>query len=222
MGLVRGRNVTVAIPSIPGREELLGRALDSVQAQTVAPQRVLVHTDVERHGAAWARNQLLRRIRTGWVAWLDDDDELLPDHLEVLIRGANDSRADLIYSNPEWSACRTRWRSATTTATWCRPDRHPVRPAQEQWLRERGNFIPVRYLVRTALLKQVGGFPEPHSVPVPAGNNSGGCEDSLALLKLLDAGARFHHVLGVRTWRYHVWGGNVGGRGQDRIHEIQP
>jgi glycosyltransferase involved in cell wall biosynthesis len=130
--MVGARNVTVAIPSIPGREQLLARALESVAAQTTAPRRILVHTDTERHGAAWTRNRLLRQVRTGWVAWLDDDDELLPNHLEVLIRGAN---------------------------------------------------------------------------------NSGGCEDSLALLKLLDAGARFHHVLGVRTWRYHVWGGNVGGRG---------
>jgi hypothetical protein len=212
--MVGARNVTVAIPSIPGREQLLARALESVAAQTTAPRRILVHTDTERHGAAWTRNRLLRQVRTGWVAWLDDDDELLPNHLEVLIRGANDSQADLVYSYPEIIG-------VPDPLAVCDDDGNVVTepidiqfgPRQEQWLRERGNFVPVCYLVRTALLKQVGGFPEPHSVPVPAGNNSGGCEDSLALLKLLDAGARFHHVLGVRTWRYHVWGGNVGGRG---------
>jgi hypothetical protein len=212
--MVGARNVTVAIPSIPGREQLLARALESVAAQTTAPRRILVSTDTERHGAASTRNRLLRQVRTGWVAWLDDDDELLPNHLEVLIRGANDSQADLVYSYPEIIG-------VPDPLAVCDDDGNVVTepidiqfgPRQEQWLRERGNFVPVCYLVRTALLKQVGGFPEPHSVPVPASNNSGGCEDSLALLKLLDAGARFHHVLGVRTWRYHVWGGNVGGRG---------
>jgi hypothetical protein len=212
--MVGARNVTVAIPSIPGREQLLARALESVAAQTTAPRRILVHTDTERHGAAWTRNRLLRQVRTGWVAWLDDDDELLPDHLEVLIQGANDSQADLIYSNPEVVG-------APDPLAVCDDDGNvvqspvdvPFGPAQERWLRERGNFIPCPVMVRTALLKQVGGYPEPHSVPVPTGNNSGGCEDFLVLLKLLDAGVRFHHVLGVRTWRYHVWGGNVGGRG---------
>jgi glycosyltransferase involved in cell wall biosynthesis len=223
MGLVRGRNVTVAIPSIPGREELLGRALDSVQAQTVAPQRVLVHTDVERHGAAWARNQLLRRIRTSWVAWLDDDDELLPDHLEVLLNGANQSGADLIYSNPIVVGARD-------PLAVCDDDGRVVQspvdisfgPAQEQWLRERGNFIPITYLVRTSALRAVGGYPDPGSMPVPAGNNSGQCEDFLALIKLLDAGYRFFHVLILKTWVYRVEGQNTGGRGLDRLHEISP
>jgi hypothetical protein len=211
--MVRARNVTVAIPSIPGREQLLARALESVAAQTTAPRRILVHTDTERHGAAWTRNRLLRQVRTGWVAWLDDDDELLPDHLEVLIQGANDSQADLIYSNPEVVG-------APDPLAVCDDDGNvvqspvdvPFGPAQERWLRERGNFIPCPVMVRTALLKQVGGYPEPHSVPVPTGNNSGGCEDFLVLLKLLDAGVRFHHVLGVRTWRYHVWGGQASTR----------
>src|SRR4051812_9475074 len=212
--MIRSRNVSVAIPSIPGREELLGRALDSVQAQTVAPQRVLVHTDVERHGAAWTRNRLLAQVRTSWVAWLDDDDELLPDHLQVLLDGANQSGADLIFSNPivvgvpdPLAVCDDDGRVVQS------PVNVPFGPAQEQWLRERGNFVPVTTLVRTSALRTIDGFPDPHSVPVPASSNSGQCEDYLALIKLLDAGYRFHHVLGLRTWLYHVHGANVGGRG---------
>jgi hypothetical protein len=213
--MVRPRNVTVCIATIPGREDLLARALESVQAQTVTPQRVLVVRDVERRGAWWTRNQLLRQTRTAWVAWLDDDDELLPHHLQVLIDGANESGADLIYSYPQFSPPGTFDPLATVDDTG-RVVPSPIGIAfgarQEQWLRERGNFIPVTTLTRTALLKQVGGFPEPGSMSAQPGNNSGQAEDFLALLNLLDAGARFHHVP-VVSWTCHVSAAQTGGRG---------
>src|SRR3954466_11334905 len=73
--VIEARNVTVCVPTIPGREQLLARALASVDAQTARPRRILVVADTERRGAAWTRNRLLRQVRTSWVAWLDDDDE---------------------------------------------------------------------------------------------------------------------------------------------------
>ena len=44
---------------------------------------------------------------------------------------------------------------------------------------------------------------------------------SNVLLRLLDAGYKFHHVCGVRTWRYHFHDANIGGRGIDRMHELE-
>jgi hypothetical protein len=216
--MIRPRNVTVCIATIPGREDLLARALDSVQAQTVTPQRVLVVCDVERRGAWWTRNQLLRQTRTAWVAWLDDDDEMLPGHLQTLIEGGNESGADLIYSYPQFAPPDTFDPLATVDddgRVVASPIGIGFGARQEQWLRERGNFIPVTTLTRTALLRQVGGFPEPGSMPVQPGNNSAQCEDYLVLLKLLDAGARFHHVP-VVSWTYHVSPAQTGGRGTDR------
>jgi hypothetical protein len=212
--VIEARNVTVCVPTIPGRERLLARALASVDAQTARPRRILVVADTERRGAAWTRNRLLRQVRTSWVAWLDDDDELLPDHLQVLIDAANDSHADLVYSNPEVVGIPDPLAVCDDAGNVVQsPVDVPFGPAQERWLRERGNFIPVTYLARTQLLKDAGGFPQPWATPLPAGNNSGDCEDYLLLIKLLDAGATFHHVTGVRTWRYHVAGQNTGGRG---------
>lgn len=212
--MIAPKNVTVAIPTIPGREQLLARALASVDTQTLRPHRVLVHNDTERRGAAWCRNQLLRQVRTSWVAWLDDDDELLPDHLEVLVQGGNDSGADLVYSYPEIVGGPDPIATCDDQGSVVQsPVDVPFGPAQERWLRERGNFIPIAYLARTQPVKDAGGFPEPWSVPVPAGNNSGGAEDYLLLINLLDSGARLHHVPGVRTWRRHVHGQNTGGRG---------
>jgi hypothetical protein len=212
--VITARNVTVCVPTIPGREQLLARALASVDAQTARPRRILVVADTERLGAAQTRNRLLRQVRTSWVAWLDDDDELLPNHLQVLIDAANDSHADLVYSNPEVVGIPDPLAVCDDDGNVIQsPVDVPFGPAQEQWLRERGNFIPITYLARTQLLKDAGGFPQPWSMPVAAGNNSAGCEDFLMLVKLLDAGARFHHVTGERTWRYHVAGQNTGGRG---------
>ena len=91
-------SVTVIIPTL-GRPELL-RALASVHAQSVTPERVLLvddspggadqsldrlGVDVVRTtghcGAAAARNVGMSLSDTDFIAFLDDDDEWLPDHL---------------------------------------------------------------------------------------------------------------------------------------------
>jgi hypothetical protein len=93
----------------------------------------------------------------------------------------------------------------------------PFGPEQEYSLRVRGNFIPVTYLVRTEAVRAVGGFPAPYEFNAAQSRD---CEDYGLLLHLLDAGYKFHHVCGVRTWRYIYHGANVGGRGVDRMHEL--
>jgi glycosyltransferase involved in cell wall biosynthesis len=66
------------------RDGLLIRALNSVASQTLQPEAVLVHHDKELLGAGASRRRLLEQVQTQWVAWIDSDDEWLPQHLEKL------------------------------------------------------------------------------------------------------------------------------------------
>jgi glycosyltransferase involved in cell wall biosynthesis len=197
-------DVTVVIPTIPSREEWLQRAILTAVRQHRPPKDIIVVTDTERRGAAWARNLGVAQVETEWLAWLDDDDELLPDHLELLHGAAVKTDADLVYSYPEWVgtddplACPVNGRLVL-------PFGVPFGAEQAHHLRHVGNFIPVTYLVRTANVVEVGGMPEPFSPEWPRD-----CEDWGLLCRLLDANARFVHVP-KRTWRYHVHGKNTGG-----------
>lgn len=97
--------VTVVIPTY-ARPGLLREAVDSALAQTVGDLEVLVVDDcspapvrlptdprlrlvrLERNGGgAAARNVGLKETTTRYITYLDDDDRLLPHHLEVALDG---------------------------------------------------------------------------------------------------------------------------------------
>jgi hypothetical protein len=152
------------------------------------------------------------------VAWPDDDDELKPNHIKVLVRAANKSGADLVFSYAEFVGGRDPLACLDDNRKLVpEPIDVPFGPIQEHSLRTHGNFIPVTYMVKTEFVRRVGGFPEPYSFEA---KNSGDCEDYGLLLRLLDAGAKFYHACGVRTWVYHYHEGNLGGRGVNRMHEL--
>lgn len=199
---VRGHDVTVAIPTIEGREAMLRRAVASVEAQIVQPKETIWVVDHARRGAAWTRNELLTQVTTPWVAWLDDDDELLPNHLAVLTAAASKGDADLYYPYPVVVGGRDPLAVTWNGRLLPRPFGVAFGQEQELHLRRVANFIPICYLVRTELARAVGGFPPAESHARP--------EDHLHLIRLLDAGARFQHVAR-RTWVYHVHGANTGG-----------
>jgi glycosyltransferase involved in cell wall biosynthesis len=184
--------ITVVIPTIDGREDLLKRAIASVEAQTLRAETVLVQHDPGRLGAATARNKALERVATEWVAWLDDDDELKPNHLRACLRHGWITGADVVY--PGYDAVGD----------------DPVdcfgSPFDPVLLRRR-NFIPVTTLCRTAAVKAVGGF-QAHP-----DENGDPCEDWGLWLALLDAGGMFSH-LPQRTWIWHVIGGTRGRPGR--------
>jgi len=194
--------VCVAVPTIPGRETDLERAVKSVHAQTRPPDQLLVERDSLRTGAAASRNRLLDRVETDLIAWLDDDDLLLPMHLRYCMRlferqlGSLEKAPDLVYPIP-----RVIGRDPTATTYQGHvvgPWKLRFGPEQEAHLRRNGSFIPMTHLVRTDLVRAVGGFSEGYMVD--EGRRYRG-EDEDYLIKLLDAGAVFEH-LPRKTW---VW-----------------
>lgn len=179
--------MTVVIPTIPGREAPRARAVASAQAQTF-PSTVLVEVDLDRLGATATRNRALAKVGTEWVAFLDDDDELKPNHVRACLRLALLTGADVVYPGYDTIG------DDPVGCFGIKFDPHLLR------LR---NYIPVTALCRTDMVRSVGGF-RPHPDV-----NGDPCEDWGLWLALLDAGATFAH-LPQRTWIWHVDGGTKG------------
>lgn len=190
--------VTVVIPTIKPRKGFLRRAVNSVMAQTYGVPPIEIAIDREHEGAAATRNRALMNVRTPWVAFLDDDDYFLPNHLEVLLREVKATNIDVIYPG-----CRV-----------IGPDFETI-PMQEEWGRFGQAFdptalrnqscIPVTSMVRTELAQHAMFGPPDH-------DPKSWYDDWGFYLRLLDLKAQFHHVPEV-TWIWHHHGRNTSGQG---------
>lgn len=178
--------ITVVIPTIPPRKKLLDRAVRSVERQIRPPDAMIIEGDGQREGAAAVRNRGLARVSTEWVAFLDDDDEFLPPHLRLLESYARNTRADMVY--PWFMQPEKNWDGLGAFGV-------PFHKLADQLAHR--NFIPVTVLVRTQLLRDVGGF----QAPAPGVPD---CEDWGAWKALHAAGADIVH-LPRRTWVWHHW-----------------
>jgi GT2 family glycosyltransferase len=111
-------SVTVVIPTL-GRYELLAGVLDDLAEQTVPPTQVVVVDQndrskrdpgfYERHAerlplevvfqderGQWiSRNEAVRRATGEWIAFVDDDSDLVPDFVERHLEGLFTYDADL-------------------------------------------------------------------------------------------------------------------------------
>lgn len=183
--------VTAVIPSIPPRIYLLHRALTSVLEQTWPVDAISVSVDLHRLGSSANRNRALAGVQTEWTALLDDDDEWGVHHIELLMNHARETGADLVYP---WFTVPGGF------DPW--PHREG-QPFDREALRSE-NYIPITVLVRTELLRAVGGF-------TPKGPPDNPCDDWGTWDALLDAGAKFEH-LNRRTWVWHWHAGNTSGR----------
>jgi glycosyltransferase involved in cell wall biosynthesis len=195
----RGGNVddiTVLIPHIPVRLDSLARAVKSVALQTRRPSTIHTEVDINKTGSAATRNRGLLSVRTKWVAFLDDDDEMMPQHLEVLLNHAVETGADVVYSG-----CYV-----------VGPKGEDV-PLIDEWgrfgcefdgdlLREK-SYIPVTSLVNADLSRNALFGP-------PIGLISD-YDDWGFYLRLLDIGAKFSHIP-VKTWIWNHHGKNTSGR----------
>lgn len=189
-------DVTIVIPTIPPRGELLRRALRSVQAQqtdraTVYPYVVI---DQDHEGAWTTRNRGALAAETEWVGFLDDDDFMLSYHVDHLLACAEEHDADVVWG----------WFEVIGGGD---PFPHyrgrQYDPAQP-------HVVPITYMARTELLHaamaEMGGF--------QADSSTGGIWDvqDMPLLNTMHrlSGGRFY-ASERTTWHWYHHGKNTSG-----------
>lgn len=182
--------ISVCIAAHPARlrpPALLNRALTSVVAQTLQPVAIHVINDVDRHGAGATRRALLDYVDTEWVAWLDSDDEWMPEHLEKLHRVAVETDSVFVFS----------WFSGPDPLGHFSLPFNPCTP----------HHTTMNVLVRTEIAREVG-FPD---------NDAGHFANEdwafiTGVSKLAcERGLKMTH-LAERTWRWHQHGQNTSGQ----------
>jgi glycosyltransferase involved in cell wall biosynthesis len=182
--------ITVCIATHPARfrgPRLLNRALASVVAQTMLPTAIHVVNDVDRHGAGATRRTLLDHVDTEWLAWIDSDDEWMPEHLEKLFRVAIETDSIYVFS----------WFHGGD------PLGHfglPFNPCS-------AHHTTMNVLVRTDIAREVG-FPD--NAIGPHANEDWAFIKGVAKLAC-ERGLKMTH-LAEKTWTYHQGHGNTSGQ----------
>jgi len=182
-------SVTVIMASIPKRTDLRQRAMKSVVSQTMKADVFMVEIDYNRVGAAAMRDAMLKRCDTKYVCILDDDDYLLPNHIETLYNVSEEQDADLVYpwhrlSIEGYGSHLEKWRGVA-------------------WNDDYIHQVPITWMAKTESLKAVGGFSlgfDPLSNKTDESGNRIG-EDYLMIHKLVAAGMKIVHV-NEETW---IW-----------------
>lgn len=189
-------DISIVITSVGRpRHPMLRRAIDSAMRQTLEADAIIVSVDTERRGAAQCRQNGLEMVRTPFVAWLDDDDELNPEHLEVLKAEMIRTKADVVYP----------WFDVIGGS-----DPFPMHEGKP-WNNDEPIQFPITYLARTEGISTAGGWVEVEEGEFhPDGNRAG--EDWRLELNLVKIGAKIVH-LPQRTWKWHhdTTGGNSSG-----------
>lgn len=111
--------ITILLPTY-NRAEFLPRAIRCIQAQTFQDWRLWVINDggedvgsivdsfhdprmrylnLEHRGKAGTLNTALKEVSSEYVAYMDDDDEVFPDHLETLYRAALEHNSGFVFSD---------------------------------------------------------------------------------------------------------------------------
>jgi hypothetical protein len=218
--------ITVVIPSIPPRRSLLRRAVTSVLAQTMPAAALSVVVDSDRLGAAVTRQRALDAVNTRWVAFLDDDDEMKPNHLEALFSAAVDYDALYLWSRFQVALPKRGYRVPGFRGAEyeLRDGPEPLGAGTfEQWNPRQPAQTTITTLVSTELARDVGGFTPPpvdcSICPVFAGvcehaviDGQRAGEDWDFTLRCVAAAspARFRHVPEV-TWLWHHHENNTSG-----------
>jgi len=78
-------DVDVIIPTIPGREEYLKRAEDSVRAQEYKAWNICGSYDMDGGQRSRARNRAINGGESKYICYLDDDDWYYPHHIRTLV-----------------------------------------------------------------------------------------------------------------------------------------
>jgi glycosyltransferase involved in cell wall biosynthesis len=190
--------VTVVIPSIPPRAELLNRALASVAAQTHPVAAVSIAYDIGHEGAWATRNRALQNVSTEWTAFLDDDDELYPHHVQYLLDLADAHKADFVWG----------WFDVVNPPGLRSSDPFPQHRGRE-YDPDNPHCIPITYMVKTEWLMwavgNIGGF---HADP--GGSGAWEVQDAPLIAEIARLGARMKCTYQV-TWKWWHHGDNTSG-----------
>jgi hypothetical protein len=204
---VKHPQVTLLTPSLPGREDMLAETVQSVQGQTM-PCEHLWAVDHHREGPAPVRNKLLADVTTELVGFVDDDDVLDPQHVELCAAALDESGACVAYPWFRFNHPRGWWPRGEFLQIQ-RADGSKVhafgQPFDPDAL-EHNSFIPVTVIARTDCLRKVGGFPTPGTAEWPHEST----EEWGLWRRLVADGHSFVHVPTI-TWEYRVHGANTSG-----------
>lgn len=193
------QTISAIIPAHPTRMRngMYDRALRSICFQTLPPDAIHTAVDLEGQGAAATRDRALRAATTDWVAFLDSDDMWLQQHLEHLLRHAQETDADFVYS----------WFELLGADGTLYGDHDPIFPSthfSEPFDPENPIETTITVLVRNQLAQEIG-FQELNRGEA----NSG--EDRYFTLEAIKLGANIQHLV-ERTWIWHHHGKNTSGR----------
>ena len=167
--------ISIVIPAY-NSENCLRETLESALAQTQPAYEVLVVDDgstdrteeiarsfgdriryIKQHnqGIAGARNTAIREATGDWIAFLDHDDLILPQKLEI--------QTAVIEANPNLVVVYSAF-------TYLYPEGKTVRvdafPAKELWpaIRYRTPILPSTAVIRRSALQEIGGFEKVYCV----------------------------------------------------------
>jgi hypothetical protein len=183
-------DVTIITATIPTRADLLARAVASVKAQTLQPAHHLIMEDTEKIGGAAVLDKLLKKVTTKYVAVLDDDDELLPQHIEVIYKCITESDADLLYP---WFRYQTSGNAG-----------HLERYFGVPWSNDDVHQVPITWIAKTLMIKRAGGFSEGYdrdSMNLDSSGNRIGYDFTLIQNLVAQNRVIKHHP--EVTWIYH-------------------
>jgi glycosyltransferase involved in cell wall biosynthesis len=212
--------VTIGIPTY-NREMWIANAIESALGQTWPDKEVIVVDDgstdrtaeicarysdritfvrQDHLGGNAARNHILRLAKGDWLQYLDDDDYLLPDKLEVQLTSVAREKTlpEVIFSR---QLCEL-WENGVAVKRWCLPITEPNEPLTT-WLRDECGQIGA-YLIRRKSLEDIGGWDESLRI----------AQDTELWMRMILNNWRFHFVdaaLSVwRWWSAHtICGGNM-------------
>lgn len=184
-----------AIPTIPPRGNMLARALRSVHRQTRPIDRIHIATDTNGEGASYTRNRAWQELGdVDLVAFLDDDDEWLPQHIARCEATLLATGADMVYP-------------------WFLVD-GGTDPFPENFGRPFNPADPVQTTItclwRREALEAVGGFVDVPAADAPDQKGHRRGEDMRAVERLVALGGKVVHLPEI-TWIYRHHSSNTSG-----------
>lgn len=130
--------LTLVTATLPARNNLLAEMLDSVKNQTVQPAAHIIVRDDGR-GFVETVNRAVSMVDTDFFCLVDDDDLLLPDHVQTLTENLN---ADIV-----WTWTKIEGRGSFN------PNQGYVKNQLQS-----NNYIPSNMAMKTTLWRQHGGY----------------------------------------------------------------